>query len=70
MSERVFWLEGEDDGAGGVFIRTELGPFFAKMLSQGMRPVGIVIDGDERNTQVLYKQFATLLPPEDSTDGK
>lgn len=52
---RVFWLDGEDQGQGGVYLRSELPPFLARMRARGMEPVAIRIEDDDLNMEILYR---------------
>ena len=63
MSERThtFWMDDAQGGKGGYFIRAELGPFFVKLREAGHTVVGIVVDEDSRNVEVLVAEPDALL---------
>lgn len=52
-----FWADSEDgySAEGGYYIRNDMKDFFKKLIESGKIPVGIVIDMDSYNVEVLIK---------------
>lgn len=51
-----FWVDGEYNARGGYFIRNNLKDFFKMIIDQGLEPVGIIVDMDSYNLEVVVKQ--------------
>ena len=54
-NELFFWKDGDYDAKGGFFIRSELKTFIKQIIEAGHEPVGIKIDLDSFNLEVLVK---------------
>lgn len=51
-----FWKDGEYVAKGGYFVRSEIKTFFKKLLDVGLEPVGIIVDLESFNLEVIVKQ--------------
>jgi hypothetical protein len=51
--ELYFFKDGDYDAQGGFFVRSELKTFINKLIEAGHEPVGIKIDLDSFNLEVL-----------------
>lgn len=54
-SELLFWKDGDYAAKGGYFIRNNLKEFMQKLVEAGEEPVGIKIDLESFNLEVLVK---------------
>ena len=52
-TEMIFWKDGDYDAQGGFYIRSELKTFINKLIEAGHKPVGIKIDLESFNVEVL-----------------
>ena len=51
-----FWKDGEYNARGGYFIRNNLKEFFGKLIENGLEPVGIIVDLESFNLEVIVKE--------------
>lgn len=51
-----FWKDGEYAARGGYFIRNSLKDFFEKLIDSGLEPVGIIVDMESYNLEVIVKE--------------
>lgn len=51
----IFWADGDYDAVGGYFIRNNLKEFFQKLYEAGKEPVGIRVDMNSLNLEVIVK---------------
>jgi hypothetical protein len=51
--EIYFFKDGDYDAQGGFFVRSDLKIFINKLIEAGHKPVGIKIDLDSFNLEVL-----------------
>jgi len=51
--EIYFFKDGDYDAQGGFFVRSELKTFINKLIEAGHEPVGIKIDLESFNVEVL-----------------
>jgi hypothetical protein len=54
-TEMIFWKDGDYDAVGGFFIRNNLKEFISKLIEAGHEPVGIKIDLESFNLEVIVK---------------
>jgi hypothetical protein len=54
-TEMIFWKDGDYDAVGGFFIRNNLKEFINKLIEAGHEPVGIKIDLESFNLEVIVK---------------
>lgn len=54
-NEMVFWKDGDYNARGGYFIRNNLKEFFQKLIQAGHEPVGIKVDLESFNLEVIVK---------------
>lgn len=54
-TEMTFWKDGDYNAVGGFFIRSELKTFINKLIESGHEPVGIKIDLESFNLEVIVK---------------
>jgi hypothetical protein len=50
-----FWKDGEYTARGGYFIRNNLKEFFGKLIDNNLEPVGIIVDLDSFNMEIIVK---------------
>lgn len=51
--ELYFFKDGDYDAQGGFFVRSDLKVFINKLIEAGHKPVGIKVDLDSFNLEVL-----------------
>lgn len=51
-----FWKDGDYNARGGYFIRSEIKTFLQKLVDEGLEPVGIIVDFDSFNVEVIIKE--------------
>jgi hypothetical protein len=51
-----FWKDGEYTAKGGYFIRSEIKTFLNKLVDNGLEPVGIIVDLESFNLEVIVKE--------------
>lgn len=51
-----FWKDGEYTARGGYFIRNNLKEFFGKLIENRFEPVGIIVDLESFNLEVIVKE--------------
>ena len=51
--EIYFFKDGDYDAQGGFFVRSDLKVFINKLIEAGHKPVGIKVDLDSFNLEVL-----------------
>lgn len=54
-NELLFWKDGDYAAQGGYFVRNNLKEFINKLIEAGEEPVGIKIDLESFNLEVLVK---------------
>ena len=52
-TELYFFKDGDYDAQGGFFVRSDLKVFINKLIEAGHEPVGIKVDLDSFNLEVL-----------------
>jgi hypothetical protein len=50
-----FWKDGEYAAKGGYFVRNNLKEFMNKIIESGKEPVGIILDLESFNLEVVVK---------------
>lgn len=53
--ELLFWKDGDYAAKGGYFVRNNLKEFMQKLIEAGEEPVGIKIDLESFNLEVIVK---------------
>jgi len=51
-----FWKDGDYTVKGGYFIRSEIKTFLNKLVDNGLEPVGIIVDLESFNLEVIVKE--------------
>lgn len=51
-----FWKDGEYAAKGGYFVRSEIKTFLNKLVDSGLEPVGIIVDLESFNLEVIVKE--------------
>ena len=51
-----FWKDGDYNARGGYFIRNNLKEFFGKLIDSGLEPVGLIVDLESFNLEVIVKE--------------
>lgn len=55
-NEIFFWKDGDYDiVSGGFFVRNDLKVFFNTLIDKGFEPVGIKVDLESFNLEVIVK---------------
>jgi hypothetical protein len=54
-TEMIFWKDGDYDAVGGFFVRNNLKEFISKLIEAGHEPVGIKVDLESFNLEVIVK---------------
>ena len=54
-NEMLFWKDGDYVAKGGFFIRNNLKEFIKQLIDAGYEPVGINIDLNSYNLEVMVK---------------
>lgn len=50
------WKDGDYNARGGYFVRSEIKTFFNKLIESGLEPVGIIVDLESFNLEVIVKE--------------
>jgi hypothetical protein len=50
-----FWKDGEYAAEGGYFIRNNLKEFMQMIIDSGKEPVGVIVDLESFNLEVIVK---------------
>jgi hypothetical protein len=50
-----FWKDGNYNAKGGYFIRSEIKTFLNKLIENGLEPVGLIVDLESFNLEVIVK---------------
>jgi hypothetical protein len=51
-----FWKDGDYAAKGGYFVRSEIKTFLNKLVDSGLEPVGIIVDLESFNLEVIVKE--------------
>ena len=51
-----FWKDGDYAARGGYFVRSEIKTFLNKLVDNGLEPVGIIVDLESFNVEVIVKE--------------
>jgi len=54
-NEIMLWKDGDYEAKGGFFVRNNLKEFFKTLIEAGHEPVGIKVDMDSYNLEVIVK---------------
>ena len=54
-NEIIFWKDGDYEAQGGYFVRNDLKTFMNTLIEKGYEPVGIKIDLESFNLEVIVK---------------
>jgi len=55
QTEMIFWKDGDYTSRGGFFVRNDLKVFIARLIEEGYEPVGIKVDLESLNLEVIVK---------------
>jgi len=50
-----FWKDGEYTAQGGYFVRNNLKEFMQMIIDSGKEPVGVIVDLESFNLEVIVK---------------
>ena len=50
------WKDGDYTAKGGYFVRSEIKTFFNELIESGLEPVGIIVDLESFNLEVIVKE--------------
>ena len=50
-----FWKDGEYAAEGGYFVRNNLKEFMQMIIDSGKEPVGVIVDLESFNLEVIVK---------------
>jgi hypothetical protein len=50
------WKDGSYEAEGGYFLRNELKTFINQIIESGKEPVGIIIDTESFNLEIIVKK--------------
>jgi hypothetical protein len=51
-----FWKDGDYAAKGGYFVRSEIKTFLNKLIDNGLEPVGLIVDLESFNLEVIVKE--------------
>ncbi len=51
----IFWKDGDYEAQGGFFVRNNIKEFFKTLIEAGHEPVGIKVDLESFNLEVIVK---------------
>ena len=51
-----FWKDGDYTARGGYFVRSEIKTFFNTLIKEGLEPVGLIVDLESFNLEVIVKE--------------
>ena len=54
-TELTFWKDGDYEAVGGYYIRNDLKTFLQQLIDAGHEPVGIKVDMESLNLEVIVK---------------
>lgn len=54
--EHTFFKDGEYEAVGGFFVRSNLKEFFKTLKDKGLNPVGLKIDDESFNLEVMVEK--------------
>lgn len=54
-NEILFWKDGDYTAKGGYFVRNDLKTFLQTLKDSGLEPVGIKVDMNSFNLEVIVK---------------
>lgn len=56
--EHTFWKDVDYDyeGVGGIFVRNDLKNFFSTLQEKGLNPVGIKVDSESFNMEIIVEK--------------
>ncbi len=54
-NEILFWKDGDYSAKGGYFVRNDLKNFLKTLVDAGLEPVGIKVDMESFNLEVIVK---------------
>lgn len=54
--EYLFFKDGEYEAVGGIFVRNDIKTFFNTLKDKGLNPVGIKIDDESFNLEVIVEK--------------
>jgi hypothetical protein len=54
--EHLFFKDGEYEAIGGIYIRNDLKKFFQTLIEKGLNPVGIKVDDESFNLEVIVER--------------
>ena len=55
-TELTFWKDGDYEAVGGYYIRNDLKTFLQQLIDAGHEPVGIKVDMESFNLEVIVKK--------------
>lgn len=54
--EHIFFKDGDFEAVGGFYIRNDIKLFFNKLKETGLNPVGLKIDDESLNLEVIVER--------------
>jgi hypothetical protein len=54
--EITFWTDGDYIAKGGIYVRNNLKDFIKQLIESGLEPVGIKVDLDSYNLEIIVKE--------------
>ena len=54
--EITFWKDGDYIAKGGIYIRNNIKDFIKQLIESGYEPVGIKVDLESYNLEIIVKE--------------
>jgi hypothetical protein len=54
--EITFWTDGDYIAKGGIYVRNNIKDFIKQLMESGYEPVGIKVDLDSYNLEIIVKE--------------
>jgi hypothetical protein len=54
--EITFWADGDYIAKGGIYVRNNIKDFIKQLIESGYEPVGIKVDLESYNLEIIVKE--------------
>lgn len=67
--EHLFFKDGAYEAVGGFFVRNNIKEFFKSLQDKGLNPVGIKVDDESFNLEVIVEKNQAFIDNYENKDN-
>jgi len=66
--EHIYFKDGQFEAVGGFFVRNDLKNFFQSLKAKGLNPVGLKVDDESFNLEVIVEKNQAYIDNYEKTE--